>query len=201
MRHIFSALLVLVVISETRGGIVTTVVSPINGHTYHLLTPSTWTEAEAEARSLGGHLATVRSAEEDEWIWNTFGDPTWQWPDPLRMLWIGLNDAETDGEFHWSSGESVTYTNWARNQPSGYNGDIKEDYVQMGYIEEGSPLWQWNDLHDIAYTDSEPVQTLQGVVEVTGDGSVPGPSGSVGLASLIAAGLLGYVWRRHRTAG
>lgn len=42
------------------------VVNPANGHTYFLLSQNTWSNAESEAVSLGGHLATVRNAAEQE---------------------------------------------------------------------------------------------------------------------------------------
>ena len=35
-------------------------INPANGHTYCLLSQNTWSNAEAEAISLGGHLATIR---------------------------------------------------------------------------------------------------------------------------------------------
>jgi hypothetical protein len=46
-----------------------------NGHTYYLLdTDGTkwWHEAEAEAALLGGHLVTINTAEEDQWVFETF---------------------------------------------------------------------------------------------------------------------------------
>jgi len=41
------------------------VVNPANGHVYYLLSQNTWSNAEAEAVALGGHLATIRNAAED----------------------------------------------------------------------------------------------------------------------------------------
>ena len=35
------------------------ITNPANGHDYYLLEASTWTAAEAEAVSLGGHLVTI----------------------------------------------------------------------------------------------------------------------------------------------
>src|SRR6478672_1362124 len=43
-----------------------------NGHFYYLLQPSCWTDAEATAVSMGGHLVTENDAAEDTWIENTF---------------------------------------------------------------------------------------------------------------------------------
>ncbi len=48
------------------------IVNPANGHYYLLISPSTWAEAEAFAKRQGGHLATVRNADENDWLLNTF---------------------------------------------------------------------------------------------------------------------------------
>lgn len=42
-----------------RGAVILTEVSPINGHTYHMLSQSNGTDAEADAATLGGHLVAV----------------------------------------------------------------------------------------------------------------------------------------------
>jgi hypothetical protein len=39
--------------------------SPINGEYYSVLSSSDWTDAQSAAQSLGGNLATVRSAAEE----------------------------------------------------------------------------------------------------------------------------------------
>src|SRR5947199_6746261 len=68
------------------------IVNPANGHSYLLLAGAAWTTSEAEAISLGGHLATIRSQAENDWVFNTFT--------PLadvaagRFLWIGLTDTD-----------------------------------------------------------------------------------------------------------
>jgi len=56
------------------------VVNPANGHTYYLLSQSSWSDAEAEAVNLGGHLATIRNAGEQQWVFSTssaYGGAMW----------------------------------------------------------------------------------------------------------------------------
>jgi len=145
-RHL-SAIAVLLVLAAAAHADVQygPVVHPTNGSSYYLLTASTWSQAEAEAVGLGGHLASIGSADENNWIWETFG------PVAGSSVWIGFNDADQEGTFVWTDGASVTYTNWwvAGGQPSN-DGGI-ENYAEMNnYV--------WNDNQDSA--------SFPGVVEV-----------------------------------
>jgi len=74
------------------------ITNPANGRQYYLLDKSTWTAAESQAVSMGGHLATVRNAAENAFIFSTFshfaGEP--------RDLWVGLSDDGHEGTFAWS---------------------------------------------------------------------------------------------------
>jgi hypothetical protein len=101
------------------------IVNPSNGHSYFLLSPSTWTAGQAAAVVMGGHLATVRSPEENEFLRaSVLGF------DGLdRRGWIGLNDVALEGSFVWASGEPVVYTNWNGGEPSNSGGN--EHYVEM----------------------------------------------------------------------
>ena len=89
-------------------------VNPANGHAYYLLSNDTWAASEAEAVTLGGHLATIRSAAENAWVYNTFG----YYSGSSRYLWIGLNDLGTAGTFAWVGGDSSTYKNWTSGEPN-----------------------------------------------------------------------------------
>ncbi|MFO0972020.1 MAG: LamG-like jellyroll fold domain-containing protein [Phycisphaerae bacterium] len=98
-------------------------VSPINGRRYLLSAPLTWTNAEAVAVSLGGHLATVRSAAENQWLLNFVLANS-----SADRAWIGFNDVATEGYFVWTSGEPAIYTNWYPGEP---NNSGNEDWVEM----------------------------------------------------------------------
>src|SRR5688572_11605998 len=85
--------------------------NPATGHNYFLLGQSSWLTAQAEAQSLGGHLATINDAAENTWVTSTFiGGQE-------RALWIGLNDVAQEGVFVWASGETASYRNWEPGQP------------------------------------------------------------------------------------
>ena len=115
-----------------------------NGHAYYLLSPTNWNSAEAEAISLGGHLATVNDALENAWIVGNFGG----FGGVSRMLWIGLNDVAQEGQFVWISGDSATYRNWASGEPNNGAGFYPyEDHVVVRGPNDALP-GSWNDAID-----------------------------------------------------
>src|ERR1043166_7346297 len=55
-----------------------------NGHFYEAFasTGISWEDAQAAALSLGGYLATLTSAEENEFVFNLIDDPIYWFNDP-----------------------------------------------------------------------------------------------------------------------
>ena len=133
------------------------ITNPQTGHSYAILAPGTWTEAQAEAHALGGHLATIRSLTENNWITNNLlvnfqpsGGPNLS----HLPLWIGLYDptikdgagSQHAADFIWDSGESYSYRNWNSGEPNNtgnaeYYTAINWDYA-AGY---SSTPGTWND--------------------------------------------------------
>ncbi|BAX80681.1 hypothetical protein ALGA_2354 [Labilibaculum antarcticum] len=85
------------------------------------------TDAMLAAANVGGHLVTITSQTENDFIDNLVGG-----------IWIGLNDATNEGTFAWSNGEAVSYTNWNGAEPNDYS--TGEDYTEM------YTTGLWNDL-------------------------------------------------------
>jgi hypothetical protein len=171
---------ILTVLHANAGILDGPVINPGNGHTYYLLEQDTWSGAEAAAVNLGGHLATIRDATENAWVFSTFGT----YGGASRCLWIGLNDQAQEGMFVWSSGEPAPYRQWAApGQPDNAGG--LEDYVHLlppGHYAAGL----WNDFQNVSavlFADLPALGnlSLNGVVEV-----VPEPS----VVALLAVGLL-----------
>jgi hypothetical protein len=139
--------------SQTRAGVIAgPITNPANGHDYYLLTPNTWPAAEAEAEAMGGTLAIVRNAAEQEWIYSKFGD----FGGTGQGLWIGLHRIEPGGKFIWVDGTPLDYTNWAGGEPN--NVGERENCAQMRW-DPGAP-GTWNDLNESDH--------LNAVVEMRG---------------------------------
>lgn len=88
----------------------------------------TWLEANNAATLAGGYLVSIGSAGENQFVQSQLG---------CYYAWIGYNDQNMEGSFEWTSGENLTYENWANYEPNnggggnscGYCGD--GDYVAI----------------------------------------------------------------------
>ena len=125
------------------------VIYPATGHKYYVLGRANWSDSEAQAVCMGGHLVTIDDEAENAWVWSTFGGRRRRPGD----LWIGLSDARREGFFEWSKVDRLGYVKWASGEPNNDHGG--EDYVCM------RPDGKWNDIrgHD---------GNQRGVVEVVG---------------------------------
>ena len=97
--------------------------NPENGHYYNVIfAPSiTWEDAKDAAQSLSysgmnGHLATITSPDENEFIITNIADDNCWWlggyqPDDTS------DSMEPDGNWHWVTEEKWDYTNWPIDRP------------------------------------------------------------------------------------
>ncbi len=154
-------LLLCLSISSARAAVIST--ANFGGSTYYLLTQGTWAAKEAEAVALGGHLATISSDAENQFVYDL-----WRANSTIFGLWIGLNDIAVEGQFRWTSGLPVTYTHFPPTEP---NGGTSENAVHL-------------DLSNANWNDNNALSSFQAVAEVS---SVPKPSGlgALGMAALL----------------
>ncbi|XP_066304553.1 uncharacterized protein [Branchiostoma lanceolatum] len=80
----------------------------------------TWTQAENRCTQVGGHLASVRTGQENEFIRSHSA---------ARKIWIGLNDRGNEDTWRWTDSTGVGYLNWLNNQPD--DAGNTEDCVEM----------------------------------------------------------------------
>jgi len=93
----------------------------------YISTYLSWYDAKTYCESLGGHLVTLTSEEENNFV-NTLVEDT---------IWIGFTDEQVEGEWQWVTQESVIYTNWDEGEPNDAGG---EDYAEM------YTSGKWNDI-------------------------------------------------------
>jgi subtilisin-like proprotein convertase family protein len=138
-------------------------------HYYYLLGPTNWTTSETWAEQIGGHLATVRTANEENWILDTFGD----YHGRNRNLWIGLTNFN-QGAYGWVDGRTnVSYTNWMALQPTNCSGTRNYTLIfsptNYFYVPTNSypGLWALADNNGVICSTPTVTNVVYGVVEVT----------------------------------
>ena len=106
-----------------------------DGHTYYYFsTPVTWFDAKSICENMGGHLVTITSEEEDNFVFG-FADGT--------LAWLGATDIEGEGNWNWITGEEFSYSNWYADNPDNYseNPENAENYLHYS----GAGNGKWND--------------------------------------------------------
>ena len=131
-----------------------------------------WASAQAEAVSLGGHLAAIGSAAENAAVYDFAVSQN------RSTFFIGFTDAAIEGTWVWVNGEPVVYTNWRAGEPNNVG---EEDFGRV----EGSV---WNDV-PANFSDF-------GIVEQSLS-AVPEPA-TVGLLGLGLVGVAGAARRARR---
>jgi len=92
----------------------------------------TWIDAEKQCQAWGGHLATVTSQRQNDYLLNELKKRN------LGDSWIGLNDIAKENNFVWVDGQGASgFINWAHGEP---NGKRSENCVEF-YRNGGT----WND--------------------------------------------------------
>ncbi|MBC8234022.1 hypothetical protein H8E77_31120, partial [bacterium] len=103
---------------------------------------STWPRAFLHARrqshqDLPGHLATLTSQEENDFVWQTF-QPIRYWLGGYQVRWA----RKVDRGWRWITGERWLFTNWEIYQPDD-GGDMVENREENFLQFHGTQ--QWND--------------------------------------------------------
>ena len=110
------------------------------GRIYYIFTDlSTWNIAKSKCESMGGHLVTITSAEEEAVL-----EKYMNFTSKTQDAWLG--GYKENGRWHWVTGEQFTYTNWFPGEPN--DADGYEFYIETNHDGFG----KWND-EDIEITN------------------------------------------------
>lgn len=119
------------------------------GHTYQLSTiPRNWTAADAFAKSVGGHLATVSNKIENTFLLqiakmtiDLSSAPSAPDGGGGRYLWLGANDIANEGIWKWTDGSKFTgYSNWG----SGWNVREPDNFGNQDALGFALSGWPYN---------------------------------------------------------
>ncbi|MFO0969605.1 MAG: LamG-like jellyroll fold domain-containing protein, partial [Gemmataceae bacterium] len=111
------------------------------GHTYYVnLTNLTWDQAEAQAQLMGGHLVTINSQTENDFVRDLILDRS----GTNRTAYIGMTDADNEGVWSWVSGEPVTYANFlSPGEPN--NSGFLQDHAYINFNFPTNVAGFWDD--------------------------------------------------------
>ena len=167
----------------------------------------TWTQANAAASStflngIQGHLVTVTSQAENDFLGESFSSYLFDngptnigiGPTNSSYLWIGLFAPTPTSNFQWVTGETVSYTNWAPNEPNSFGTPFWQ-YAHYWTRDFGNgPSWTWNNEQNQGFELAQQNNDRYGyIVEFA---AVPEPS-SLLIGATGALFLIGYgCWNR-----
>lgn len=120
---------------------------PVTGVWYGLTEAKDWKAAEEAAQLMGGHLVTVRTMEQLDWLREQFG---------TERMWIGLSDRGEEAVFRWASGEDCDFRFWSWGCPNNFGLGEHDVYMNHSYFGD------WND----AGAPESPDLALRGLVEL-----------------------------------
>jgi uncharacterized protein YfaP (DUF2135 family) len=116
------------------------------GHRYRfyadLENPMTWSQARDICVGAGGHLVTITSAEEMQYLANLMNDYFARFPEDKERFcrpWIG--GYGMTGLWNWVTGEPFEYSNFAPGKPD--NNGQDEFFLHIC-----NDSYQWNDLNN-----------------------------------------------------
>jgi hypothetical protein len=118
-----------------------------NGHWYEVVDcpECTWIVANELAQDMvylerRGHLVTLTSAEENDWVWLQFSEPCSYWIGGYQLE----GSAEPGGGWVWVTGEDWVFENWSsqgQQEPNDSFNGVPEGYLQLDWN-----CWPtWND--------------------------------------------------------
>lgn len=147
-------------------------IGTFGGHSYFtvdLLDALTWEEANIEAANIGGHLVSITSQEEQDFLIDNLG---------FGRYWIGLRYSPNLDAFKWVNGEEFVYEDWGLGQPGILEGDYVFNLDFFGTVADG-------------WYDSESLLPARYIVELESyqtrliSGLPPGANFQVGTTEII----------------
>ncbi|XP_041841868.1 ladderlectin-like [Melanotaenia boesemani] len=93
----------------------------------YVLTTMSWSEAERNCVSMGGHLASVHSADEYQDVQSLIWSITHNYKD----TWVGGSDQSKEGVWTWTDGTIFLFKGWCPGEPNNSGG--RQNCLQINF--------------------------------------------------------------------
>ena len=164
-----------------------------NGHWYRYFSsdPMSWIDAQSYALSVRGHLATITSSEEQEFIKRLVPAQDFLWLGGYQNTSSPLY-SEPAGGWEWVTGESWVYSNWHVSGPAPPEPNEGEP-GQNVLTQHGNPVlsWRWND--------DTGARNASYLVEISSPSSVVPEPGTFSIFAICSATVFMRCYRRKRS--
>jgi hypothetical protein len=158
----------------------------------------TWEDARDTAQSLGGHLATITSAGENDFVFNlvkntVFGNGINEHNNENIGAWLG-GERGKDGKFSWITGEAFTYTNWLTGEPNNFGSN--ENYLHYYFTSVNDSTWNDYPNNGWSQYNGNDGSFVRAFIVEHSVSPVPVPAA----AFLFAPALIGFIGLRRKAA-
>lgn len=112
---------------------------------YVFKSDSTWIDASAHARNIGGYLVSINNRDEFDKVCALADQKG------IKVFWVGAK-RRSDIEWYeafWQDGSRLVFTNWLQGEPTYYSEEGEEECYLMVFKVDG--VWYYNDAtYDVA---------------------------------------------------
>ncbi|MCI0681621.1 MAG: SBBP repeat-containing protein, partial [Gemmataceae bacterium] len=107
-------------------------------HTYYFVyTGLNWYQAEAQAQLMGGHLVTIGSRAENDFVRDLILEKI-----GTAQAWLGMTDADNEGVWRWVTGEPITFANFLTPGEPNNSGFFQDHaYINFGVPANAPGFW------------------------------------------------------------
>jgi len=129
-----------------RYGYILESIAPLENSLFEIIEGNyTWHEAKLDAESKGGKLAVLNTQDKINSAKAFIIDMTTD--NYIPKVWIGCTDEESEGEWLWIDGTSVTLNDWRPGQPDNHGGGNQHyaSFTDNAVWDDAQLNWVWSN--------------------------------------------------------
>lgn len=95
---------------------------------YTIVDGPSWTQAEANSVKLGGHLVSISSDSENKFLVDKYAEDSAAYNGDVSY-YLGLTDKASKGNWAWSDGSPLRFSNWSPGEPQQSSGENYSEFL------------------------------------------------------------------------